>query len=205
MKRKIIVGLFVAFIFAFGFYGINNLDKELFPEVDFNQAMVMVDTDEMTAEDVKQFVTIPIEQALDGIEGIKDVQSSSTTTGSSIMIEMDNKDADDITKEIESEVTRLKSDLYGVNDMMVMQATKSGEYEMFIDISGADGKEMSADALDVVKPRLEALPEVREIQITGLEENEVVIIPKEKKLNENGLSEQDIIDAIEHGDQSQTL
>lgn len=71
LKRKIIVGLFIVFIFVAGFYSINKLNKELFPAVDFSQAMILVETEEMPAEDVEELVTKPIERQLDSLEGIK--------------------------------------------------------------------------------------------------------------------------------------
>ena len=202
LKRKIIVGLFIAFIFGLGFYGINNLDKELFPEVTFNQSIIMIETDEMPAEDVEQFVTIPIEQSLEGIDGVTNYESSTTTTGSTLFIDTDSQKSEEINNVIEGEVNRLKSDLHGIRETMVMQATTSAPFELFLDISGADSSEMKSHALDIVKPRLEALPEVREVQISGLEENEIEITPTD---NDYGVDQEYLANAITEANHSQTL
>jgi len=66
LKRKIIIGLFILFVFAAGFYSFNKLDKELFQAVDFSQTMI--ETEEMPAEDVEEMITKPIENKLDDIE-----------------------------------------------------------------------------------------------------------------------------------------
>ncbi|HEX6593206.1 MAG TPA: efflux RND transporter permease subunit, partial [Bacillota bacterium] len=77
LKRKMAVGLFVVFIFMFGLYASLKLDRELFPPVSFDQAIVMIDTEDMPATDVEQFVTEPIEEAIEGINGIDDYYSTS--------------------------------------------------------------------------------------------------------------------------------
>ena len=122
LKRKIIVGLFVAFIFGLGFYGVNNLDKELFPSVTFNQSLIMVETEEMPAEDVEQFVTIPIENILDSMEGVDSYEATSSSNSSLFIVHLDSGEDDEITKEIENEVNGLTNDLHGVNNVVVMQA-----------------------------------------------------------------------------------
>src|SRR5690625_3721090 len=120
LKRKIIVGLFIAFIFGFGFYGINNLDKELFPPVSFNQTMIIIETDEMPAEDVEQFVTIPAERVLENIKGVESYESTSSSSNSILIAEIASEKGDDITKEIESELNGLTNDFNGVNNVTVM-------------------------------------------------------------------------------------
>ena len=197
LKRKIIVGLFVAFIFGLGFYGVNNLDKELFPSVTFNQSLIMVETEEMPAEDVEQFVTIPIENILDSMEGVDSYEATSSSNSSLFIVHLDSGEDDEITKEIENEVNGLTNDLHGVNNVVVMQASTQGQYEFFMDISGGSVEEMSSYALDVVKPRLESLKEVNEVFISGLEEKEIIITLKPDKLDELEVSQEDIVTMIE--------
>lgn len=182
LKRKIIIGLFIVFVFTAGFYSFNKLDKELFPAVDFSQTMILVETEEMPAEDVEEMITEPIENKLDDIEGIKGYESTSTMTASTFYIDLKEENADDISQTIENEVNQLQSDLYGVRELMVMQATTNAPYELFLDVSGADSKEMDRFTNDIVKPRLEDLSEVRDVDVTGLNEYEVQIAPKVKKI-----------------------
>src|SRR5690625_2337114 len=138
LKRKIIVGLFITFIFGLGFYGVTNLDKELFPTVTFNQSLIMVETEEMPAEDVEQFITIPIENILDSMESVTRYEATSSSNDSVFIVELDSGEDDNITKEIESEVNGLTNDLHSVNDVTVMQASTDGQYEFFMDISGGN-------------------------------------------------------------------
>jgi len=197
LKRKIIVGLFIIFIFGLGFYSMSNLDKELFPSVKFNQSLIMIETEEMPAEDVEQFITIPVENILDNTEGVKNYEATSSSTNSLLIVELEGDDSDEVTKEIENEVNSLTNDVHGVNDVLVMQASTQGQYEMFMDISGDNMEEMSAYALDVVKPRLESLKEVNEVLVSGIEEKEIIITLKPKILAEYDLAQEDIVHVME--------
>ena len=197
LKRKLIIGLFITLISGLGLYSMTNLDKELFPSVTFNQTLIMIETEEMPAEDVEQFVTIPVEDILDNMEDVKNYEATSSSNNSLFIVDLADGVGDEATKEIESEVNGLTNELHGINDIMVMQASTQGQYEFFMDISGGSMEDMSAYALNVVKPRLESLKEVNEVSISGIEEKEIIITLKPKKLAEFDLAQEDIAAVIE--------
>lgn len=197
LKRKIIVGLFIVFIFGLGIYSINNLDKELFPSVKFNQTLIMIETEEMPAEDVEEFVTIPIENALEKIEDVKSYETTSSSSNSLFVVDLIEGADDDVTKDIENEVNSLTHEINGIDDVFVMQASTQGQYELFMDISGGDMKEMSDYASDVVKPKLESLQEVSEVFISGLQEKEIIITLEQEKLADYNMEQEEVIAAIE--------
>ena len=205
LKRKRIIGLFVTFIFVLGIYSFTKLDKELFPPLTFDQALVMVETDEMPAVDVEQFVTKPIEQAIESIEGVESYQSTSSIGNSTFYINMEKGNGNDITKEIETAVHRLQGDLHGIQDVYVMQASTDQPYEFYLDISGGSLEEMSDFATNIVKPRLEALREVREVLLNGLEEKEVVVELKSEKLEEYGVQHEEVMQAIQQANINEAI
>src|SRR5690625_5324329 len=191
LKRKLIIGLFITLISGLGLYSMTNLDKELFPSVTFNQTLIMIETEEMPAEDVEQFVTIPVEDILDNMEDVNSYEATSSSNNSLFIVDLADGVGDEATNEIESEVNGLTNELHGINDIMVMQASTQGQYEFFMDISGGSMEDMSAYALNVVKPRLESLKEVNEDFISGVEEKEIIITLKTKKIAEFDLAQED--------------
>ncbi|MEI3604344.1 efflux RND transporter permease subunit [Pseudogracilibacillus sp. SE30717A] len=205
LKRKIIVGLFITLIFGLGFYGVTNLDKELFPSVTFNQTLIVIETEEMPAEDVEQFVTIPVEQVLENTKGVDSYESTTSTNDTFFIVDLENDNSNAVSKEIENEINGLTNELYGVKNVTVMQASTQGQYEFFMDISGGTLKEMSDFASDIVKPRLEALKEVNEVAISGLEEKEITITLKPKQLETYEITQEDIISAIEQSNTNTSI
>src|SRR5690625_901857 len=205
LRRKIIVGVFIAFVFGLGFYGVTNLDKELFPSVSFNQTLVLIETDEMPAEDVEQLITIPAEHILETIKGVESYESTSSSYDSILIAELADEKGDTITKEIESEINNLTNNLPGVKSATVMQASTDGQYEFFMDISGDSLEEMSSFARDIVQPRFESLPEVNDVLITGLEEKEITITLKPEKLDTYEITQEEIISIIEQTNQNVSI
>ncbi|MFD2130835.1 efflux RND transporter permease subunit [Pseudogracilibacillus auburnensis] len=197
LKRKIIVMLFVIFIFGYGLYGITKLDKELFPPISFDQTLIMIETEDMPAEDVEQFITIPIEQSLDSMQDVNDYESTSSVGESVIAVNSETGKGEEVTKDIESQVHSITNDIHGVRDVFVMQASTSQSFEFFLDLSGGNLTEMSSFAKNVIQPRLESLSEVREVAVAGLEEKEIVITLKTEKLEDYGLSQDEIIPLIQ--------
>src|SRR5699024_2804772 len=102
--RKIIVGLFISFVLIFGLYACFKMDKELFPKINFDQSMVLIETKDMPATDVEDMVSKPIENALDGIRGVESYESSSTIGNSTFFITMEQDQGEEVTKEIESTI-----------------------------------------------------------------------------------------------------
>ncbi|HLQ97730.1 MAG TPA: efflux RND transporter permease subunit [Candidatus Dormibacteraeota bacterium] len=197
LKRKIIVGLFVSFILVFGLYSFLKMDQELFPKIDFDQSMVLIETENMPATDVEKMVTQPVEKALDGMEGVESYESSSTIGNSTFFIMMEQDKGEEITKEIENTISGMQDQLHGVKDTYVMQVSTDQPYEFNMDVSGKDLQEMSDFSLNVLKPRLESLPEVREVALAGLEEKEIIVHLQNDKLNELGIGQEDILHSIQ--------
>src|SRR5690625_793970 len=151
----------------------------------------------MPAEDVEQFITVPIEHMLDGIQEVESYESSSTIGESTIFVESATGTGEEVTKDIENEVLRLKSELPNVKDTFVMQASTNGGYEFFLDLTGAELSTMSSFATKVVKPQLEGLKEVREVLVSGKEEKEIQITLKSEQLATYGLTDEEIIPQIQ--------
>ncbi|HLS65676.1 MAG TPA: efflux RND transporter permease subunit [Pseudogracilibacillus sp.] len=197
LKRKIVVGLFVFLTFGLGLYSFTKLDRELLPSITFNQALVVVSTKEMPTEDVEEAVTKPIEQMLESMDGVDEYMSTTTMNDSTIFVTLDGDDSSQLVTEIESKVSNVTNQLPIVEDMFVMQAAMSGQYEFVLDISGESMKEMSTFANDVVKPRLESLKEVNEVLVVGATEKEIIVTLDEEKLTRYDVTKEDIVQQVE--------
>lgn len=159
--------------------------------------MVLIETENMPATDVEKMVTEPVEKALDGMEGVESYETSSTIGNSTFFIMMEQDKGEEITKEIESTISGMQDQLHGVKDTYVMQVSTDQPYEFNMDVSGKNLQEMSDFSLNVLKPRLESLPEVREVALAGLEEKEIIVHLQNDKLNELGIGQESILHSVQ--------
>ncbi len=164
VKKKIVVGLLTVLIVALGSFAVVKLDKEIMPSVGMDGAYVMIDAGDMAAIDVEQFITGPLEQKLEAIEGVDEILST-TTVGSSVLnITIARGQSDEVMKEVETAVNETKAAHPEIREAMASQYGVRQGYEFFLDLSGDDLQAMTAFAKDVLEPRLESLKEVQDVQ-----------------------------------------
>ncbi|RXJ00691.1 efflux RND transporter permease subunit [Anaerobacillus alkaliphilus] len=197
IQRKKLVSLMVLFIFMIGMYVAGKLDRELFPSISFDGATIYANAGQMSTLDVEQQVTKPIEQLLQNIKGIKSISSSSSVGVSSIMVEVDEGSGDEVFKEIEVAIKGLENQLTGVNHISAHQFSTDQPYEFYMTITDGEMEAMTSFAQKVLKPRLEALPEVREVGLEGIEKTNVIVELNVAKLEQVGVSPQQIIQSIQ--------
>ena len=77
VKHKLIVLLFTAGIVAAGLYAMFHIPLGAVPDITNNQVQVITTTRDLSAEDVEQFITYPIELEMGNLPGIKEIRSVS--------------------------------------------------------------------------------------------------------------------------------
>jgi multidrug efflux pump subunit AcrB len=197
IARKKLVLLMVLFIFMIGIYSAGKLDRELFPSISFDGVAIYANAGQMTTVDVEEQVTKPIEEVLQNIKGIKTYTSSSLIGVSSVMVQAEEGLGEEVFKEIESAVKGLENQLSGVNYIATQQISTDQPYEFYMTITDGQMQEMSEFAQKVVKQRLEALPEVRQVGIEGIEKTEIIVELDLEKLKEAGIPHQQVIQSIQ--------
>lgn len=187
VRKKVLVGLLTVLIVALGSFAVVKLDKEIMPSVGMDGAYVMIDAGDMAAIDVERFITSPLEQKLEGIEGVEEIHSTTAMGSSSIDITIARGQSDKVMKEVETAVNETKAERPEIREAMASQYGVRQGYEFFLDLSGDDLQAMTAFAKDVLEPRLESLKEVQDVQLSGVSEQEVSIAFKRDEMKKYGL------------------
>lgn len=205
VKRKILVGLMAMLVVLLGCYSVLKLDKELLPSINMDGAYVEISAGEMAAIEVERTITTPLEENLKGIDGVEDIQSTSTIGRSSIFINFERGKGDELYKEVETVANSLKGDVSGITDVTSGQYGTSQNYEFYLDISNGTMEEMTDFAKNVLEPRLEGLKEVRDVSLVGTLEHEVAIEFDQKKITNHSLNLTQVIDAIQNVNTESTI
>ncbi|MBU9714205.1 efflux RND transporter permease subunit [Evansella tamaricis] len=205
VKRKVLVGLVAVFVLIAGSYAMMKLDKELFPSLDFDGAYVEVIAGDMPAIEVERNITDVIESKLQGVDGIDQIQSSSSIGRSSIQIMMERGRGEELIKEVETIVNSETASMSGIQYAETGQYGTNQSYEFFMDLSDGDMKEMTEFAKNVLEPRLEALREVRDVSLLGTEEQEVVIAFDREEVTKKGLDISQVVGMIQQANQEVTV
>jgi multidrug efflux pump subunit AcrB len=205
VKRKILISLMVVLVLLIGSFAVLKLDKELLPSIEMDGAYVEISAGEMPAIEVERSITTPLEKKILGIEGVEDIETTSSIGRSSFQLTFERGRGEEIFKEVESIVNSTTADLSGVKEVVAGQYGTSQSYEFFMDVSGKDMEKMTAFAIEVLEPRLEALPEVRDVSLSGIVEQEVSITLNREEIMQKGLDAQQVIGAIQQANMEATV
>nr|WP_255723640.1 efflux RND transporter permease subunit [Sporosarcina sp. ACRSL] len=205
VKKKVLVSLLTVLVVALGSFAIVKLDKEIMPSVGMDGAVVMIDAADMAVTDVERFITSPLEQRLAGIEGVEEIQSTTTVGSSSINITIARGQSEEVMKKIETAVNETKAGHPAIREAAAYQYGVRQGYEFFMDLSGDDLQAMTAFAKDVLEPRLESLKEVRDVNLSGVAEHEVSIAFNRDEMKERGLDISQVAGLIAQANSEATL
>ncbi|WP_432362581.1 efflux RND transporter permease subunit [Sporosarcina sp. UB5] len=205
VRKKVLVGLLTVLIVALGSFAVVKLDKEIMPSVGMDGAFVYIDVGDMVAVDVERFITSPLEQKLTGIDGVEEVQSTTTVGSSSLNITIARGQSEEVMKEIDKVLNETKAERPEIREAIANQYGVRHGYEFFMDLSGDDLQVMTTFAKDVLEPRLESLKEVQDVNLSGVAEHEVSIAFKRDEMMKHGLDISQVAGFIAQANSEATL
>ena len=198
LKNRSVVFLATIILIASGVYATTRLNQELLPDIEFPIITVSTPVPGAGPDVVDEQVTQPIESAVDDVEGIESIQSTSSTGFSVLVIEF-ALDAD--TKEAEAE---LASAIDGVAlpqqaEEPEVQSQSASEFPI-MSVSLAAGKgelaELTDYARDEAVPLIEDVEGVARADLVGGAEREIEVVLDTEKLEENSLSADAVVAAM---------
>tara|TARA_R110002020_G_scaffold108281_2_gene251069 strand:+ start:55901 stop:60247 length:4347 start_codon:yes stop_codon:yes gene_type:complete len=77
LHNKLIVLLFTVFIIGFGVYSITQIPIGAVPDITNNQVQVITTSENLSTEDMEQFITYPVELEMANLPGVKEIRSVS--------------------------------------------------------------------------------------------------------------------------------
>ncbi|MDZ5473985.1 efflux RND transporter permease subunit [Bacillus sp. 31A1R] len=205
VNRKILIGLMTVLVLLVGSYSVLKLDKELLPSLEFDGAYVVIDAGDMAAIEVERTITTPLEKQIKGIDGVEEVTSTTNVGRINLDVTFESGRGEELYKELESVVTSSTSDMSGVKDVFSGQYGTSQSYDFFMDVSGSNMEEITSFAKNVLEPRLEDLKEVRDVNLSGIQEHEITIEIKRNKINDNSLDVSQVLSIIQQSNTEATL
>jgi HAE1 family hydrophobic/amphiphilic exporter-1 len=189
--------LVILLIFGAGVYSYNDLERELFPDIEFPNITVTTYYPTADPETIVREVTEPIEDAIAGMDGLEEIQSTSQQNLSVVLATFDfGEDMDEAERTIESNVNGIQFPS-GVEFTTVSRINNETFPVMQLSIAG-DRDIASLQRLldDVVVPRIEGVSGVFEVFIGGRVDERIAVTVDTDKLQDLGLSINQVSGAI---------
>ncbi len=182
-----------------GLMAYNGLPKEKFPEIKFPQIIVQTIYPGTSPDNMENLVTKPIEKQVKNITGVKKVTSNSFQDYSIVIVEFNPDVAIDKAKqEVKDGVDKSKQDL--PKNLPYQPEVKDIDISEFpilsVNISGNYDLNRLKKYADKVKDEIEAIREVKRVDMVGAPEREIQINVDLYKMQASGLTFGDIQNTI---------
>ena len=189
LRRRSVTVLAVILVLVSGIYTYSRLPVELFPEIEFPLVTVTTFYPSANPESVSENVTIPVENAIVGIDGLDAIQSISTENQSIIIATFEfGTDMDEAENTINSKVSGLRFP-DGVNEPIVGRINPDSFPVIRISITGErEIVELQQILEKSILPKISGLDGISSIDITGDVQQRILITVDPDRLLERGIS-----------------
>lgn len=180
-----------------GYQGYTYLKLERFPNMDIPVVSISVTYPGASPEDIEDQVVKPIEDAVAGISGIDELTSTSTEGVGSIQIQFvqdtdNNQAAIDVERRVSS--VKLPDD---ADDPTVTKADTGSMPIMVLTLNGPQGQDALYELADnQLKTRLQAVPGVASVSVSGGRDREIQIEADPARLAAYSLSLGEVQQAV---------
>jgi hydrophobe/amphiphile efflux-1 (HAE1) family protein len=200
IKNPVFAWMLMIGLIAFGWISFNRMGISQMPDVDFPIVNVRVTLEGAAPEVIETEVTDVIEDVLMGIEGVREVSSSSRQGQSSINIEFElNRDIDIALQDVQTKITQAQRNLPAEIDPPVITKTNPEDQPiMWIALTGERSrKDMMEFTKDRLKDRFTTLPGVGDVFLGGYIEPNLRVWLDREKMRQRELTVDDVIAAIQ--------
>jgi HAE1 family hydrophobic/amphiphilic exporter-1 len=198
LKNKSVVILATILLIGSGVYATTRLNQELLPDISFPIITISTPMAGAGPDLVDEQVTQPVEDAIDGVQGIESIRSTSSQGFSVVVVEFD-LDAD--TEEAESD---LQAALDGIQlpsqakapEVKSQSASQFPILSLSLAAENQDLADLTSYAEDEVVSSIEEVQGVASVDVIGGAEKRIQVDLDPDKVKEKGLSTDAVVGAL---------
>ena len=198
INRPITTLMGVLTFIVFGLMSYKSMPVNLFPNVDFPIVTVQTTYNGADPSTVETKVTDKIEEAVSGVDGIDKLMSTSYEGFSAVTIQFKlTKDLDEATNDVRDKIGALTLPSE-VDTPIVKKLGGAGSViSLFIASNGKDTASLMRLADEKLKPQLQRIKGVGEVNILGFQDREIRIFIDPFLLNKYNLTSADVSNIIQ--------
>lgn len=202
IKRPVLAIVMNLLIILFGFIGFQFLGVREFPSIDPPVVTVRTNYPGANADIIESQITEPLEKALNSVEGIRSINSSSNQGSSQITIEFTlgtdmERAANDVRDKVSQAVFSLPNDIDGLPIVSKADANADNIMSFTLQSNQRNILEVSDYAENAIAPRFETIEGVSSVRIWGMKRSAMRLWMDPEKMAAQGITTRDIKTALD--------
>ena len=197
--NHVAANLLMILIIVAGFMSAMSIRQEVFPQVDLDLVSVQVLYLGASPEEVEEGVCLRVEEAIQGIDGIKRINATAVENSGTVTAEIStDADARVVLDEIKQAVDRIIT-FPDETEKPVINLMESSEQAIDVVIFGDANERTLKELADRVRDDLLAMENITQVQLVGTRPYEISVEVSEADLRRHGLSFSQITAAVRSG------
>jgi multidrug efflux pump subunit AcrB len=187
-RNAVFANILMALIFFAGGLATVSMVREMFPEFSIDQITIQVPYPGADPEEVEEGISRKIEEAIDGLEGIKRYHSGSSENMGVTRIEVkESYDVSEVKDRVRNQIDAISNFPLDAEQPIIEEVTYRAEV-ITLALAGPLSERQLKEWGEEIKDELRRLPEISQVEIVGSRPYEIGIEVSESKLREYGLS-----------------
>ncbi|MGW2949262.1 efflux RND transporter permease subunit [Streptomyces eurythermus] len=201
LAQRALVGLVSLVALAFGLIAIPQIKQQLLPTIELPMVSVIAPYQGASPDVVEKQVVEPIEDNLQGVDGVTGVTSTASEGNAVIMASFDyGNDTKRIAADVQQAVNRARNQLPDDVDPQVVSGSTDDLPTVVLAVTSDKDQQALADQLDTtVVPALKDIDGVGRVQVMGVRDRQVAVTPDDAELARAGLTAADLGRALQAG------
>lgn len=196
VHNSVAANLLMVFVIVSGTFSAFTVKQEVFPEFSLDLISISVPYLGAAPEEVEAAVNIRIEEAIQGIDGIKRVSSTASEGTGTVMVELElAADARKVVDEIKSNVDAIVTFPEETEEPIVREID-SRRQVIDVAISGQTDEGTLKALAERVRDDLAAHPEITQVELVNAPPYEIAIEVSETALRRHGLTFDEVAQAV---------
>ncbi|MBA3967675.1 MAG: efflux RND transporter permease subunit, partial [Nitrospirales bacterium] len=188
----VLIMALAGFLLVYGFCTLQSTPLDVFPEFASLRVEVQVEAPGLSTEEVESLITLPIEQALNGLPWMETIRSKTVLGLSSVvLIFQEDTDLIRVRSLVQERLALVSPTLPAVvRPPVILSPLSSTSRALKIGISSQtlSRMELTDLALWKIRPRLRAIPGVANVAIWGQRDRQYQVLVDPRRLQANGIS-----------------
>ncbi len=192
VRNRVTANLLMLVFLVGGFIVASRIKQEVFPDFDLDTVTISVPYPGASPEEVERGIILVIEEAIRGIDGVKEVSASANEGRGAVSAELfEDADQQKVYQEIKQEIDRITTFPEDAEEPEVVLQIHRRQV-LTVEVYGNVGEWAMREIVEQVRDRLLLDPDITQIDIQGDRQYEVHIEVPEENLRAYGLT----LDAI---------